>query len=132
MYSSYFETLPTVPTLATAASHTGALGSVLYLLCPEFNKLPAREQVEKCIEGLLLVLNGIIKLRYKDYHGLSRNRNFSPETSEPGVEVDIDVQGQRVYTASRDIKVRVVIGVLVVIIFETLINSLSMLRKCGL
>ncbi len=59
---------------------------------------------------MLLVLNGIIKLRYKDYHGLSRNRNFSPETTEPGVEVDIDVQGQRVYTASRDIKARVVIG----------------------
>ncbi len=53
LYSSYFDTLPTVPTLATVAVHTDALGSVLYLLCPEFNKLPAREQVEKCIKCCL-------------------------------------------------------------------------------
>ena|SRR2546422_6327392 len=108
--SSYFEALPTLPTLTNAVQHTDALGSVIYLLSPEFDKLPPREKVEKCIEGLLLVLNGIIKLKYKAHNGLTRFRSISPDVTEPGIDVDVDAQGHRVYTATKGTRMRVIIA----------------------
>jgi hypothetical protein len=103
--SSYFEMLPTLPTSANKAQYTDGLGAVLKLSCPEFNNLLTPMKVEECIRALMFVLNGIIKLKYKDYSGLER-RPKSAEVFGHGIDFEIDASGQRVYTAQHDLKMR--------------------------
>jgi hypothetical protein len=108
--SSSFEKLPVLPTFANAAQYTDGLGAVLMLICPEFNNLATSTKVEKCKRALLLILNGIIKLKYKDENGLERARVVSSEVIEPGIDYEIDVSGYRVYTGLLDLNSKTVIG----------------------
>ncbi len=89
--SSYFENLSVLP---------DGLGAVLELVTPAFSMLSTQMQVEQCIQALLLVLNGIINLKYKS-GGLQRVKNETPPMIEHGVDYSVDSFGQRVYTAKR-------------------------------
>jgi len=103
--SSYFEKLPILPTSANASQRTDGLGAVLDLINPAFDKLSKPLKVEECIRAFLLVLNGIIKLKYKDDNGLARSRSTSSEVGEPGIDYGVDASGQRVYPALRTLRV---------------------------
>jgi hypothetical protein len=107
--SSYFEMLQTLPTSANKAQNIDGIGAVLKLRCPEFNNLSTPMKLEECIRSLMFVLNGIIKLKYKDYNGLER-RTKSTEVFDTGTDFEIDASGHRAYTAIHDLKMRVVLG----------------------
>ncbi len=107
--SSYFEKLPILPTSMSLAQHSNGLGAVLVLINPAFAKLSIPMQVEQCIQALLFVVNGIINLKYKS-GGLQRVKNDPPTIIERGVDYNVDISGQRIYTASRDIAVRFVLA----------------------
>jgi hypothetical protein len=107
--SSYFEKLPTLPTSANTVHYTDGLGAVLKLSYPEFNNLSTPMNVEECIRALMFVLNGIIKLKYKDFNGLDRKPKSS-EVFDPGIDFEIDSSGQRVYTGLNDLKSKTVIA----------------------
>jgi len=80
------------------------------LSCPEFNNFSTPMKLEECKRALLLVLNGIIKLKYKDYNGLARARSTSSEVIERGTDYEIDASRRRAYTAILDVGMRVVVG----------------------
>ena len=107
--SSYFEKLPTLPTSANTAQCTDGLGAVLELSHPEFKNLLTPMKVEECNRALMFVLNGIIKLKYKDHNGLERNHK-SAEVFDAGTDFEIDSSGQRVYTGLNDLNSKTVIG----------------------
>jgi hypothetical protein len=107
--SSYFEKLPLLPTSVSPAQHSNGLGAVLVLINPAFITLSTPTQVEQCIQALLFVLNGIINLKYKS-GGLTRVKDESPTIIERGVDYNVDISGQRIYTASRDIAARFVLA----------------------
>jgi hypothetical protein len=98
--SLYFEKLSVLP---------AGLGAVLELINPAFATSSTPMQVEQCIQALLFVINGIINLKYKS-SGLQRVKNDPPTIIERGVDYNVDISGQRIYTASRVITWRAVIA----------------------
>src|SRR5438128_1855835 len=64
--------------VATGKLGTGAgLLSVLRLIDPNFAKRKRDEQVRICTDGILYILNGIIKVKY-NHSGLEMLQNGSP------------------------------------------------------
>lgn len=80
------------------------------LCCPEFNGLATPMKIKECIDALLLVLNGIFKLKYNDYNGLARSRHKSSDVIDPGIDFEIDASAQRAYTAVLDLNMLAIIG----------------------
>jgi hypothetical protein len=108
--SSYFETLPLLSLAAMQTGKNQGLGSVLSLISPAFDALSAPVKVEECISALLSILNGIIRLKYKNCGVLERgggSESRSPKGVKPGSDYEINSSGQRAYSASKDITFRV-------------------------
>lgn len=76
------------------------------MLSPSFKTLRTDEKVREGVNGLLFILNGIIKLKYK-MPGLTRDLTTSPSQVRTGIVSKKDDQGQVVKTKSRVIPVRV-------------------------
>jgi hypothetical protein len=103
--SSYFETLPSLSLAAMRTGQHEGLGSVLSLMCPTFDTLSSPGKVEECISAVLSVLNGIIRLKYKNCGVLERGRSSEGRSLKGvtlGSDYDITSSGQRVYSASKD------------------------------
>jgi hypothetical protein len=108
--SSYFETLPPLSLMAMQTGQNQGIRSVLSLISPAFDTLSALMKVETCISALLSILNGIIRLKYKNCGGLERGRSSedgSPKGVKPGSDYEINTSGQRVSSASKDVVTRV-------------------------
>ena len=108
--SSYFETLPLLSLAAMQTEQNQGLRSVLSLGRPPFDALSPPMKIEACISALLSILNGIIRLKYKNCGVLERgggSESRFPQGFQPGSDYEINESGQRAYSASKDIAVRV-------------------------
>lgn len=110
LHSFYFEKVPLLSTYEKRAHYSSGLGAVLDLISPSFDSLSISMKREECIRAVLCILNGIIRLKYKNCGSLLRSRSVSTERVEHGTDYEIDISGKRVYTAIRDVAVRAVIG----------------------
>lgn len=107
--SSYFETLPLLSLAAMQTGQSYGIGSVLSLRNPAFDMLSTSMKVEACISALLSILNGIIRLKYKNCGVLERggsSEDRSPKGVKLGSDYEITSSSQRAYSASKDIVIR--------------------------
>ncbi|WP_220209534.1 hypothetical protein [Reticulibacter mediterranei] len=67
-------------------------------------------KVEACKQVVLCILNGILKLKYKNCGGLTRFKRVAPAVIEPGSDFEVNSSGQRISTATKDLTIRAVIA----------------------
>ncbi len=84
---------------------TNGLLSVFHLLSPNFKTLRTDEKVRVGVNGLLFMLNGVIKLKYK-MPGLTRELTISPSQVRIGIVSMRDDQGRKLKTTARDLTMR--------------------------
>lgn len=106
--SSYFEKLPLLSTSAKRKRCSLGLASVLDLMSPAFDTLSNLQKREACINALLRVFNGALKLKYKNCGGLMRHI-IVPSVVERGNDYEEDGAGKRVQSAFRGTSVRMVL-----------------------
>ena len=99
LWSFYVEALMTTGSIGKDAD---GLLAVLNLLTPNFGNLTDDLKIGICIDGILSILNGTIKLKYRDYNGLKRMKSISAGITEMGSFSDVGDQAVAV-TATKDV-----------------------------
>lgn len=106
--SSYLENASSLAISSKTIPHFAGLMAVLSLFEPEFDTLSPSMKIEKCIEGLLYILNGILIFKYKA-GSLVRVMHNPLSVQESGIDYNVDASGHKVYTATRSISTRLVL-----------------------
>jgi len=100
--SSYIDALKDTGQLGTG---TKGILSVLKLIDPKFDKKANSDKEIICVEGILSIINGVIKLKYNHY-GLQHIEDISASTKKKGRVID-DTEEKKPITETKTLSCRI-------------------------